>query len=116
APEQRASPDSRSGATPSRPASASSASCAMAVTVRETRWQPGRTVCEGGRMQPEGVEIRDVRPEDADAVRRVVAAAFGDGRGEPRTEAGTLWAGVAAPGHVRASLVAGADGEAVGHV
>jgi putative acetyltransferase len=67
-------------------------------------------------MQPEGVEIRDVRPEDADAVRRVVAAAFGDGRGEHGTEVADLWDAVVAAGHVRASLVAAADGEAVGHV
>ena len=62
------------------------------------------------------MQIRDVRPEDADAVRRVVAAAFGDGRGDHGAEVADLWDAVVAAGHARASLVAVADGEVFGHV
>ena len=62
------------------------------------------------------MQIRDARPTDAAAVRRVVAAAFGDGRGDHGDEVADLWDDVVAAGHVRASLVAVEDGEVVGHV
>ncbi|MET1058376.1 MAG: GNAT family N-acetyltransferase [Nocardioides sp.] len=56
--------------------------------------------------------IRDARPTDADDVRRVVAAAFGD----EGPEVAALWDDVVAAGHARASLVAVEDDELVGHV
>ena len=62
------------------------------------------------------MEIRDALPADAADVRRVVAAAFGDGRGDHGDEVADLWDDVVAAGHVRASLVAVEDGEVVGHV
>ena len=62
------------------------------------------------------MEIRDALAADAADVRRVVAAAFGDGRGDHGTEVADLWDDVVASGHARASLVAVQDGEVVGHV
>ena len=62
------------------------------------------------------MQIRDALPADADDVRRVVAAAFGDGRGDHGAEVADLWDDVVAAGHVRASLLAVVDGEIVGHV
>lgn len=60
------------------------------------------------------MEIRDALP--ADDVRGVVAGAFGAGREGHGEEVADLWDDVVAAGHVRASLVAVEDGEAVGHV
>jgi putative acetyltransferase len=60
--------------------------------------------------------IRDALPAEAPAVRRVVAAAFGDGRGDHGQEVADLWDDVVAAGHLRASIVAVEDGEIVGHV
>ena len=62
------------------------------------------------------MQIRDARPTDAAAVRRVVAAAFGDGRGDHGEEVADLWDDVVAAGHARASLLAVVDDEVVGHV
>ena len=68
-------------------------------------------LCDGG-----AVEIRAVLPADAADVRRVVTAAFGDGRGDHGGEVAYLWEDVVAAGHVRASLVAVEEGAVVGHV
>ena len=62
------------------------------------------------------MQIRDVLPADAADVRRVVAVAFGEGRGDHGDEVADLWDDVVAAGHARASLVAVEDGEVVGHV
>ncbi|RYP87025.1 GNAT family N-acetyltransferase [Nocardioides guangzhouensis] len=62
------------------------------------------------------MEIRVARPEDAAAVRRAVAAAFGAETAEHGTQVADLWDAVEAAGHVRASLVADGDGAVVGHV
>lgn len=62
------------------------------------------------------MEIRDALPADAADVRRVVAAAFGDGPDDHGEEVADLWDDVVAARHVRASLVAVEDGEVVGHV
>jgi putative acetyltransferase len=62
------------------------------------------------------MEIRAARPEDAPAVRRVVAAAFGAEAEEHGTQVADLWDAVEAAGHVRASLVAEVGGDVVGHV
>ena len=62
------------------------------------------------------MQIRDALPVDAADVRRVVAAAFGEGRGDHGDEVAALWDDVVAAGHARASLVAVEDGEVVGHV
>jgi len=57
------------------------------------------------------VELRPYRPEDADAVRAVVTAAFGD-----RGAAVALLAEELRRTHARAEIVAEVDGEVVGHV
>ena len=62
------------------------------------------------------MEIRDALPADAAEVRRVVTAAFGDGRDGHGGDVADLWDDVVAAGHVRASMVAVEDGETVGHV
>ena len=62
------------------------------------------------------MEIRDALPADAADVRRVVTAAFGDGREGHGGEVADLWDDVVGAGHVRASLVAVEAGETVGHV
>jgi putative acetyltransferase len=60
---------------------------------------------------PAGVEIRPAGPGEDDAVRQVVAEAFGDGG-----HVAALWSEVEARGLARASLVAVAAGAVVGHV
>lgn len=61
----------------------------------------------------EGVVVRPATAEDADAVRRVVAEAFGAEKG-PRVA--DLVATLDAAGKTRASLVAEVNGALVGHV
>ena len=56
------------------------------------------------------MEIRDVRPEEAEAVRRVVAAAFGDGPGEHGAEVGRPLGRGSAGTRGPASSRAGRDG------
>lgn len=56
--------------------------------------------------------VRGASPDDADAVRRVVTAAFED----DGPKVASLVDALVAAGHARASLVAEAEGQVVGHV
>lgn len=62
------------------------------------------------------VEIRPAGPDDADAVLRVIRAAFGAGGAGHGDQVSDLWAEVRASEHLLAERVAVSDGEVVGHV
>jgi len=64
----------------------------------------------------EDLQIRPDRPMDADAVRRVIVAAFGQEAPAHATQVADLWADVVASGFVRSSLVACLGERIVGHV
>ncbi|WP_148613534.1 GNAT family N-acetyltransferase [Nocardioides rubriscoriae] len=62
------------------------------------------------------LRIRPATTADAPAVRRVVAAAFGDDDPGARHGVADLVTALEVSGHVRSSLVAEADGQVVGYV
>lgn len=60
--------------------------------------------------------IRPDQPDDADSVRQVIVAAFGQDAPGHGAQVANLWADVVARGFVQASLVACVAGRIVGHV